>query len=115
MKTPDINQILRADMRHCGRGAPMGDSNRDERDEAEKHSARVYCQRVRFVDGDYGPDGTYWGGGRGTRPLWCIFTVYRAANGVVVDTPLRHYVRAVCRQSALAGYYQRDQRSPLVP
>jgi hypothetical protein len=96
MRTPDINRILRNDIRHCGRGAPMGDTNRDERDQFPRGVSRVYCQRIRFVDGDYGADGTYWGGGRGTLPLWCVFTWQEG------QTPLRAYYRAQDRAAALA-------------
>ncbi len=65
MKTPNINALLRARMRPCQYGAPMGARNYDDAPEGSKK----YCQRVRFVDGDYAPDGTYWGGGRGVLPL----------------------------------------------
>ena len=49
----------------------------------------LYLQRVRFVDGDYAPDGTYWGGGGA--PLWCAFTP---------DLSTEVYVRARSRAEA---------------
>lgn len=69
MATPDINKILRATLRPCRYGAPMG-----ARDAEDGGLQGLYLQRVRFVDGDYAPDGTYWGGGRGAKPLWCAFS-----------------------------------------
>lgn len=65
--TPDINKILRAHpVPHSNWGSPMGaaDEKPDDGDE-------LYLQRIRFVDGDYAPDGTYWG--RGPEPLWAAF------------------------------------------
>lgn len=66
----DINALLRARPRPCRYGAPLGARDVD----TEPEPVPLYLQRVRFTDGDYGPDGTYWGGGRGTLPLWCAFT-----------------------------------------
>lgn len=94
MKTPDINAILRADPRSGKYGAPMGCSNWDD------STGPLYLQRVRFVDGDYGADGTYWGGGRGSEPLWCAFNgddaEHKAGHGT------RIYVRAKSRAEAMA-------------
>jgi len=84
---PSINKILRSDPRPCRYGAPMGDRGFDDRAEDE---SKVNPQRVRFIDGDYGPDGTYWGGG-GT-PLWCAFNK---------ENTLRRYVRARARGEAI--------------
>lgn len=66
----NINALLKARPRSCTYGAPLGARNR--RDAAP--GTRLYCQRVRFVDGDYAPDGTYWGGGAGTLPLFAVFS-----------------------------------------
>jgi hypothetical protein len=61
-------------------------------------TASLHLQRVAMVDGDYGPDGTYWGGGRGTLPLWCAFNgrtpTHQPAHGS------RLYVRAINRVEA---------------
>jgi hypothetical protein len=92
--TPDINRILRERPRSSLYGSPMGALNRDDRTERGQF---VYCQRVRFIDGDYAPDGTYWGGGRGTLPLYCIFTA---------DLALCWYVRARDRAEAMRAYRQ---------
>lgn len=91
MATPNINQILRKDPRHTSRGAPLGDTN------FHQATSPLYLQRVHFVDGDYAPDGTYWGN-NGT-PLWCAFNgdddeEYAAAQGT------RIYVRAKTRSEA---------------
>lgn len=70
MPRVNINSLLRARPRPCTYGAPMGARNRRDADPR----AKLYCQRVRLVDGDYAPDGTYWGGGRGTVPLYAVFS-----------------------------------------
>ena len=94
MKTVDINQLLRLDRRSCARGAPMGDRNTVE------STSPLYLQRVRFIDGDYAPDGTYWGASRTAGPIWCAFNGhdypdYAAAKGT------RIYVRAHTRKEAV--------------
>lgn len=88
----DINRILKNKPRPCRYGAPMGDC-----DLVDGPLDRLLLQRVRFVDGDYGPDGTYWGGGRGTEPLWCAFN-----GGDEPGMRVRLYVRAVSRGAAQA-------------
>ena len=90
----NINQILRADPRVSRRGAPMGDSDR------YSGSIKLRLQRVRLVDGDYGPDGTYWGGGYGVAPLWCAFNATDATHAFAQGT--RIYVRAWSRAGAKA-------------
>lgn len=91
--TPNINYLLRHNLRSCKRGAPMGD-----RDIHLDGDAKLYLQRVRFVDGDYAPDGTYWGGGYGTAPLWCAFNAANADHAPAQGT--RIYVRAWSRAGA---------------
>lgn len=86
--TPNINAILKASPRSCRYGAPLGAGSWCD----GPSTARLYCQRVRMVDGDYAPDGTYWGGGRGTVSLWCAFRA---------DGTARVYVRASTRLEAL--------------
>ncbi len=109
--TPNINRILRAHPRDGKYGAPMGAHNYDDR--LSGSTARVYCQRVRFIDGDYGPDGTYWGGGMGTLPLYCVFSLAPHWDGPYVGQrtqgdvfTLRHYVRAATRAEALKQFHQ---------
>ena len=58
MKTPNINKILRSNLKNMTRGAPMGDSGYINDDQP---LTGLLCQRVNMVDGDYTPDGTYWG------------------------------------------------------
>ena len=89
--TPDINKLLKERPRPCRYGAPMGARSYDE---APKGVLR-YCQRVRFVDGDYGPDGTYWGGGRENLSLYAVFTQ---------DLETLCYYRAKNRADAMAQY-----------
>lgn len=90
-KRVDINKLLRARPRPCTYGAPMGARNRYD----AHPRAKLYCQRVRFIDGDYGPDGTYWGGGRGMDPLYAVFSA---------DLETLAYYRAFDRENALARH-----------
>ena len=87
--TPDLNKILRQHPRPCRYGAPLGARNRDD----APPDAKRYCQRVRFVDGDYGPDGTYWGSSGA--PLYAVFTP---------DLATLCYYRAKSRDKALAAH-----------
>lgn len=79
----NINKLLRDNPRPCRYGAPMGAVSYHDDD------APLHLQRVQFVDGDYSPDGTYWGGGG--VPLWCAF-----------NEGSRVYVRAWTRAEAIA-------------
>jgi hypothetical protein len=87
--TPDINQILRKDPVWCGRGAPMG------RSDWHDSKSPLYLQKVRMVDGDYAPDGTYWGSGT---PLWCAFN--GTDDRFVAGAGTRIYLRAIDRKDA---------------
>ena len=78
----NINSILRANPVSSARGAPMGASNTFDPEHPVLH-----LQRVQMVDGDYSPDGTYWGAGN--KPLWCAF-----------NDSARIYVRADDRAGA---------------
>lgn len=91
-KTPNINQILKSEPRNCKYGAPLGDDNF-----VDDLEDPMYVQRVKLIDGDYAPDGTYWGSGE---PIYCAFTCDKTIN--------RIYARAVDRETAIAyilGYY----------
>lgn len=96
MTTPNINKVLRKDPRCTQYGAPLGDRNYALSD------SPLYLQRINFVDGDYAPDGTYWGN-NGT-PLWCAFNgdddEYAAGHGT------RIYVRAKTREEARSTIQQ---------
>lgn len=96
MKTPSINAILRKTPVSCKYGAPMGRRNHCDAD------SPLYLQRILFVDGDYAPDGTYWGGGSA---LWCAFNgeddQFAAAAGTQI------YVRAVSRADAMRDILDR--------
>lgn len=91
-RTLDINALLRKNPRVSRRGAPMGDPGFYD------GSIYLHLQRVVLVDGDYGPDGTYWGGGRGTLPLWCAFNAANAEHTPAHGTRL--YARARSRDEA---------------
>ena len=63
----NINKWLREHPVEGKWGAPKGDrGDRGPRDDNYK----FHLQRIIFVDGDYDKAGTYWGGGRGTEPLY---------------------------------------------
>lgn len=89
--TPDVNLWLRQNPRPGTYGAPLGRSNCDD----ASHGLRRYCQRIRFVDGDYSADGTYWGGGRNVLPLYAVFSV---------DMVTLCFYRAKDRADALRQY-----------
>ena len=79
----NINKLLRENPRPCRYGAPMGAVS------YYRDPDPLYLQKVRMVDGDYAPDGTYWGGGG--MPLWCAF-----------NDDSRIYIRAWTRGEAIA-------------
>ena len=87
--SPNINKILRqvGANRRFPRGAPMGKSNVHDSDRP------VYFQEVRFVDGGYAPDGTYWGYTPGEK-MFCAFTP---------DLETEIYVRGRSNYEALKG------------
>ena len=64
----NINSILRASPVDAARGAPMGRANA-----WCSENPAIYVQRVYPVDGDCSADGTYWGMGPGSLPLWAGF------------------------------------------
>ncbi len=87
----NINKWLRDNPVSCKYGAPTGD--RGDRGDPDT-GYKFYLQRIIFVDGDYDKAGTYWGGGRGTLPLYG-FLVYDEEDGLV-----RGFVRAENRAEA---------------
>lgn len=103
MRTPNINQILRASDVASQYGAPMGARSR-----LDDPIERLYVQVVQMVDGDYAPDGTYWGG-YPSLPLWCAFSADRA-NCI--------YVRARTRDLAVTAVladWDAEIRQPGMP
>jgi hypothetical protein len=84
----NINKWLKNHPVSCKYGAPLGDSG--ERGDPD-YPYKFYLQRIRMVDGDYDPAGTYWGGG--CEPLWG----YMAEDDEVL---VRGFVRAWDRESA---------------
>lgn len=90
MTTPDINKILAANKRSAQYGAPLGAGNFDKSD------SPLYLQRVRFSDGDYAPDNTYWGM---PADLWCAFNGEDDDFAPAMGT--RIYVRAKNRNEAV--------------
>ena len=86
----NINQWLKNHPRAYRYGAPLG---------AREFvgTTKVYLQRLRFVDGDYTLDGTYWGRTPGEY-VYCA---------MAEDETTRVYVRAKSREGAkqkLADY-----------
>lgn len=88
---PDVNKVLKSDPVNCSRGASMGQT-----DAFDPDAGWLYLGRVKMVDGDYSPDGTYWGGGSGTLPLWCAIN-----GGISPGKHSRIWVRAKSRQDAV--------------
>ena len=84
--TPDINKLLKAEPVSSKYGAPMGAADRFDNEEE-----LLYVQQVHFVDGDYAPDGTYWGNMAQGPYLWCAFSEHN-----------RIYIRASNRNHAIA-------------
>lgn len=82
---PNINKLLKAEPRSSKYGAPMGAADRFDNVEE-----LLYLQRIRFVDGDYAADGTYWGRIPGGPDLWCAFSEMN-----------RIYMRATDRKHAI--------------
>jgi len=91
MTTPDINALLNADRRNSSRGAPMGALNKVA--EGWDKDTPLHVQRLRFVDGDYGADGTYWGASEHAGHVYCAFDP--------TAKQVRVYVRAFTRGQAL--------------
>jgi len=92
MNTPNINKLLAADRRSCRFGAPLGDTDHvDNLDTA----GPLYLQRVNFIDGDYAPDGTYWGHSAREGGIYCAFDA--------TADQVRAYVRAHTRLGAKAA------------
>lgn len=88
----NINQWLKNHPISCKYGAPFGDAGEKG---VWDYPYKFYLQRIRMVDGDYDLAGTYWGGGRGTMPLWG----YMGEDDEVL---VRGFVRAKDRTSAKA-------------
>lgn len=86
----NINKWLKNHPVSCKYGAPLGDSG--ERGDPD-YPYKIYLQRIRMVDGDYDPAGTYWGGGG--EPLWGYME--GDAAGLV---QVRGFVRAYTRSAA---------------
>ena len=86
----NINQWLKNHPVSCKYGAPLGDSG--EQGDPD-YPYKFYLQKIRMVDGDYDPAGTYWGGGG--EPLWG----YMGEDDEVL---VRGFVRAKDRTSAKA-------------
>lgn len=76
------------------RGANMGRRSHIPDDPDQK----LRMERVKFYDGDYDQGGAYWGGGRGTLPLFCAWnetaTVWvRAKNRAEAKTEVRKSIK----------------------
>ena len=91
MTAPNITNILRDLPINSRYGAPMGAC-----DFIDDIDATLYLQRIKFVDGDYSADGTYWGG-YPSPSLRCAFSL--GQNGNLAN---RMFVRARTRNEAKA-------------
>lgn len=104
-KMEDINDILRACPVKTTSGAPMG-----QQDLVGEFSRPLLLQRIEWVDGDYAPDGTYWGGGQ---PLWCAFNPQTDRWAPGMGTRL--YVRADTPEQAVDRIRQRYPEAQIEP
>jgi hypothetical protein len=104
MPEVNINKILREDGRNCSRGAPMGDVDHVEYLCANgvdtKGMPPLRCQRVYLIDGDYGPDGTYWGASTRSGYVYCAFNDGRDGDSYAPAMGVRIYVRAFTYEQA---------------
>jgi hypothetical protein len=91
----NINKILRTKIRNLSRGAPMGDT-----DCVEGPLTNLRCQRVYLVDGDYGPDGTYWGASTKHGHIYCAFNDGGDGDDWAPACGVRIYVRAFTYEQA---------------
>jgi hypothetical protein len=97
-----ITSILRANRRNSAYGAPMGDSGYINYDQPE---SGLRCQRLDMVDGDYGPDGTYWG--CGSYNSGHMYVIFNGANPEFKTAcGLLKYYRAKNRDSAIALFLE---------
>jgi hypothetical protein len=89
-----INKILRQPKyrRNCARGAPLGAVNFVSEGVDEDRPLR--CQRVYLVDGDYGPDGTYWGASEKAGHIYCAFNDGQDGDPYAPAMGVRLYTRA---------------------
>ena len=94
----DINKILRANMRNTSRGAPMGAVDFIA---YNVDLTPLHCQRVRLVDGDYGPDGTYWGASAQAGHVYCAFN---AGDEYTAAMDVRLYTRAHTAKQARENF-----------
>lgn len=78
---------------NLSRGAPLGQHNIIDV-EALK-AARLRCFKVPVVDGDYAPNGVYWGFGRDAERLWFI-------GNELVNIFVRARDRAQAKERAVA-------------
>lgn len=102
MTETDINKILQGDPRSCARGAPLGAPNFVSEGVDETRPLR--CQRLRLVDGDYGADGTYWGGGEDSPYMYCAFNDGRDGDPYAPAMGVRLYVRAWTYEQAKENF-----------
>lgn len=98
----DINKILRANPRNSSRGAPMGDTDRFP--ENHDWARPLRCQCVNFVDGDYAPDGTYWGKSPKAGYVYCAFNDGRDGDEYAPAMGVRLYTRAFTYEQAKARF-----------
>ena len=100
----NINTLLNANRRNMSRGAPMGDRGYINE---EQPLTGLLCQRVRMVDGDYGPDGTYWGNSPTNGQVYAVFNgpnaEFKPACGLL------KYYRAHTRADAISQFSEEHE------
>lgn len=96
MKT--INSHIASDPRSSKYGAPIGCG-----DILNMDSGILQCAPLRMVDGDYGPDGTYWGSG--SREHGWMYVIYnRKEREYEFACGALQYIRAKSRDAAISKF-----------
>ena len=94
-----INTLLANNRRNSAYGAPRGDRGYINEDQP---LTGLRCERLRMVDGDYGPDGTYWGYSPSNGYMYVVFNgatpEFKTACGLL------KYYRAKSRADAIAQF-----------
>lgn len=95
-KCPNVNYWLARNKVDTRRGAPMGRPDYPH-PEGDRFAGTVSVQRCRWVDGDYTPDGTYWGQSDGMGDIWMLLIKDNSSD----EGAYYHFVRASSRFAAV--------------
>jgi hypothetical protein len=88
-----INEMLALP---CHKGCDQYGAQMGRRSQTQGEPELLHLQKLRWVGGDYDTGGAYWGGGRGSDPIYCAFSPEDSPN----DDPVMVFVRAKNREEA---------------